>query len=197
MQLKRFTALASGLRAHYPSLLCHTANSAATLRDPAAHFDMVRPGIALYGLHPCGGDPAEHDLQPVMRFTSYLAAVRELQAGESVGYGQRFVATQPERVGVVPVGYADGVRRALGGVGEVLVAGRRCRIVGAVSMDQLTVLLPPGHGAPGDPVVLFGTRDLLCEEVAHLLGTITHEVVCDVGARVRRVPAEGGARSAP
>ena len=212
LQLGRFTELAAGLKRRYPGLLCHTANSAATLRGPRAHFDMVRTGIAMYGLAPANDDPFKDGLRPAMTLVSHLAGVREIGPGDSVGYGRTWIADEDTRIGVVPVGYADGVRRALGNIGEVLVAGRRCPIVGRISMDQMTVRLPGGWGRPGDEVVLFGAagdgvaggasvawtwpsaprRDgrerprILCEEVAALLGTINYEVTCDVAPRVVR-----------
>jgi alanine racemase len=211
-QLKRFTALAGELAALYPGLLCHTANSAATLRGPRTHFGMIRTGIAMYGLAPSNDDPFKDDLRPAMKLCSYVAGVRLVAPGDSVGYGRRFIADAPARIGIVPIGYADGVSRLLTNRGDVLVAGRRCRITGTISMDQLTVRLPDDWGAPGDEVVFFGpagegvegrvgeawtgeTRArcdvpdaprILCEEVATLLQTINYEVVCDVAPRVVR-----------
>jgi alanine racemase len=212
-QLARFTALASELKEVYPHLLCHTANSAAVLRGPRTHFDMVRTGIAMYGLAPSNDDPFKDDLWPAMKLSSYVAGVRVVRPGQSVGYGRRFIADEPTRIGIVPIGYADGVRRALTDRGDVLVAGRRCRITGTVSMDQLTVRLPEDWGKPGDEVVFFGAAGdggragvgapngaggpgpradepgaprILCEEVARLLGTINYEVACDVAPRVVR-----------
>ncbi|MCX6372189.1 MAG: alanine racemase [Actinobacteria bacterium] len=211
-QLRRFTVLAGELEAVYPGLLCHTANSAATLRGPRAHFGMVRTGIAMYGLAPSNDDPFKNDLRPAMKLCSYVAGVRTVAPGDSVGYGRRFIADAPTRIGIVPIGYADGVRRLLTNRGDVLVAGRRCRITGTISMDQLTVRLPDDWGAPGDEVVFFGaagdgvegrpgeawtgetgTRSdaadvprILCEEVAQLLQTINYEVACDVAPRVVR-----------
>lgn len=194
-QLERFAALAGELKQRHPQLLCHTANSAATLREPRAHFDMVRTGIALYGLAPSNDDPFRDGLQPALRLSSYIAGVREVLPGESVGYGRRFIADRPARVGIVPIGYADGVNRLLSNRGEVLVAGRRCAIAGTISMDQLTVLLPDDWGRPGDEVVFVGAAAgatgagaprILCEEMARLLGTINYEVVCRVGSRVVR-----------
>jgi alanine racemase len=211
-QLGRFTALAGELAALYPGLLCHAANSAATLRGPRTHFGMIRTGIAMYGLAPSNDDPFKDDLRPAMKLCSYVAGVRVVAPGDSVGYGRRFVADEPARIGIVPVGYADGVSRLLANRGDVLVAGRRCRITGTISMDQLTVRLPDDWGRPGDEVVFFGAagdgvegrageawtgaagprRDapdaprILCEEVAHLLQTINYEVACDVAPRVVR-----------
>lgn len=198
-QLGRFSRLATELKHVYPRLLCHVANSAATLRGPRAHFDMVRTGIAMYGLAPANDDPRKDGLRPAMKLSSYVAGVRLVMPGESVGYGRRFIAVEPTRVAIVPIGYADGVNRLLTNRGEVLVAGRRCRIEGTISMDQLTVRLPGDWGAPGDEVVFFGPAGegvpgppagdrprIYCEEMAGLLGTINYEVVCRVGARVVR-----------
>src|SRR5688500_9585326 len=116
-QIERFR----GLAAAFPGVQAHLANSAGTLRFQEARFDAVRCGVALYGLSPFGDDPARHGLEPVLVWRSYIAVVRSLAAGEGTGYGRRFVAERPTRVGVVPVGYADGFRRGLTGT-QVLVA---------------------------------------------------------------------------
>ena len=193
-QLDRYAALAQEFRRRWPSVLRHTANSAATLREPRAHFDMVRTGIAIYGLDPANRDPETFALRPAMRWSSYLAGERVVQAGDSVGYGRRFIAERPTRIGIVPIGYADGVNRALTNRGDVLIAGRRCRITGTVSMDQLTVALPEDACAPGDEGVFIGesgAERILCEDMAATLGTINYEVVCDVSPRtVRRYVGE-------
>jgi len=213
LQLRRFKTLAEELKERYPELMCHTANSAATLREPRAHFDMVRTGIALYGLAPANDDPFRDGLRPAMKLVSYIAGVREMVPGDSIGYGRTYYCVELTRVGIVPVGYADGVRRALGNRAEVLVAGRRCPIIGRISMDQMTVKLPDDWGVTGDEVVFFGpagdgvaggstvawsapegprldapeTPRILCEEMARMLGTINYEVACDVAPRVVRV----------
>ena len=207
-QLERFTALATRLKARHPGLIAHCANSAATMREPAAHFDLVRTGIAIYGLSPFGDDPAPRGLRPALRLSSYVAGIREVERGESVGYGRRFIADGPARLAIVPIGYADGIARALTNRGDVLIAGRRCRITGTISMDQLTVLLPdePGAVRPGDEVVFVGRSGdelILAEDVAALLGTINYEIACDVSPRVVRryverpsdVAAAGGPRT--
>lgn len=188
-QLDRFLALAGRMKAAYPALVTHAANSAATLRDPRARCDLVRCGIAVYGLSPWNEDPFTDDLRPAMRLSSYLAGVREIAPGDSVGYGRTFIADTQVRVGIVPIGYADGVARALSNRGDVLVAGRRCRIRGTISMDQLTIELPGGVGHPGDAVTFIGESGkerILAEDVAHLLGTINYEIACDVSSRVVR-----------
>jgi len=195
-QLDRFTALAAEFKRRYPGVIAHTANSAAILREPRAHFDMGRAGIAVYGLDPSNRDPATFGLRPAMRWSSYLAGERIVQPGQSVGYGRRFVADRTARIGIVPIGYADGVRRALTNTGDALVAGRRCRITGTISMDQLTVALPDDACSLGDEVVLIGESGgerLLCEEMANLLGTINYEIVCGVSRRtLRRYIGEDG-----
>jgi alanine racemase len=194
LQLERYTTLAAEFTRRWPDVLRHTANSAATLREPRSHFDMVRTGIAIYGLDPANRDPDAFDLRPAMHWSSYLAGDRVLQPGDSVGYGRRFVAERPTRVGIVPIGYADGVNRVLTNRGEVLIAGRRCPISGTISMDQLTVRLPDDACRLGDEVVFIGESGrerILCEQVAQLLGTINYEVVCDVSPRtVRRYVGE-------
>jgi alanine racemase len=193
-QLERYTAMAAEFRRRWPRVICHAANSAATLREPRSHFDMVRTGIAIYGLDPANLDPDAFDLRPAMRWSSYLAGDRVVQPGESVGYGRRFIAERPTRVGIVPIGYADGINRALTNCGEVLIAGRRCPISGTISMDQLTVRLPDDACRLGDEVVFIGEsgdQRIVCEQVARLLGTINYEVVCDVSPRtVRRYAGE-------
>jgi alanine racemase len=152
----------------------HLANSAGALRFPEARFDAVRCGVALYGLSPFGDVPARHGLEPVLSWRSYVAQVRTLAPGESTGYGRRFVAEEPTRVGIVPVGYADGFRRGLTGT-EVLVGDARRRVVGAVSMDSLAVEL--GDEPAGTPVTLIGDG-ILAEEHARVLGTINYEITC-------------------
>jgi alanine racemase len=192
-QLARFTPWAAAVRAAHPGVLVHAANSAATLREPAARFDLVRCGVALYGLDPFQVDPAAHGLEPALRLESYVAEVKLARPGESAGYGRRFVAREPTWIGTVPIGYADGVRRALGNRAEVLVAGRRVPVVGAISMDNLTVDLGGGEAEPpsrGMPVTLIGTQGgeaIRAEELAAHLETINYEITCGISRRVPRV----------
>ena len=196
-QLERFRDWAEPLRAVHPGALLHAANSAATLRDRAAHFDLVRPGVALYGMDPFGQDPAAHALEPALELVSYVAAVKAIEPGQSVGYGRRFIAERAGRIATVPIGYGDGWRRGLTNDADVLVRGRRAPLVGTVSMDNVTLDLGPDAGdgvEVGDEAVLIGARGterVLAEEVARRLGTINYEVTCGIGARVPRlhVPA--------
>lgn len=189
-QLEAFGALADEARAEHPALRLHAANSAATLREKRAHFDMVRCGIAIYGLDPFQEDPEPRDLEPALALRSYLAAVKRFGRGDSAGYGQSWRAPHETLVGVVPVGYGDGVRRDLTNNGEVLLGGRRHPVVGTVSMDNLTVDLGPTSEAEvGDEVVLVGAQGeerILAEEVARRLGTINYEVVTSISPRVPR-----------
>lgn len=189
-QLERFADLALPARERY-GLELHAANSAATLRDPSSHFDMVRCGIAVYGLDPFGVDGAEAGLEPVLGLSSYLADLKRFEAGQSAGYGRRWSAQAETCVGVVPIGYGDGVRRALTNNCEVLIAGRRYPLVGTVSMDNITVDLgPEPEVEPGEEVVLLGASGeerVTAEEWAQRLETINYEVTCGISPRVPRV----------
>src|SRR5688572_26978667 len=137
-QLDRFTDWVAPLKGERPDLVLHAANSAATLRQPATHFDMVRCGIAVYGMDPFHEDPSAHGLEPALALESYVAAVKPCAPGESAGYGRRFVAASPATLATLPIGYADGVRRALTNNAEILIDGRRRPLVGTVSMDNVT-----------------------------------------------------------
>jgi alanine racemase len=185
VQLERFRAATDGL-----DIPRHAANSAAALRLPESRFDAVRCGVAIYGLSPFGGDPADDGLAPVLRWESEVAQSKLLRPGDSTGYGRRFVAERPTWIGIVPVGYADGFRRDLGGT-EVLVDGARRRVVGTVSMDALAVELD--GEATGAGVTLVGDG-VLVEEHARHAGTINYELTCGLDsspARARRVVIDG------
>jgi alanine racemase len=187
LQVDRFREATSGLE----SLVRHLANSAATLRYAETRFDAVRCGIALYGISPFGSDPAADGLEPALRWASYLALVKRLEPGESTGYGRRFVADRPTWIGIVPVGYADGFRRDLTGT-EVLVEGKRRRVVGTISMDALAVVLD-GELALGTPVTLVGDG-VLVEEHARIARTIGYEIATGLNSgsgRARRVVLDG------
>ena len=189
-QLERFAAWAAALRARHPDVLLHAANSAATLRDPASHFGLVRAGIALYGLDPFQGDPAERGLQPALSLRSYVADVKRFAAGESAGYGRTWRAPADTWVGVLPLGYGDGVRRGLSNDAEILIRGRRHPLVGTVSMDNVTVDLgPETEVEPGDEAVLIGEQGserITADDWAAQLGTIGYEIVCGISARIER-----------
>ena len=178
------------------SLLRHLANSAGLVRLPRARLDLVRPGAILYGLNP-GMPPDEMPpVQPTLRLVSRVAEVRRLPRGCTVGYGRRYRLERESTIAFVPVGYADGYTRALGGKAEVLVGGRRGPVVGAVNMDAITVDvtdLPPV--AVGDEVVLIGTQDgdrITVAELAERAGTISHEIPTRLGPRLPRVYNDRG-----
>jgi alanine racemase len=167
----------------YSNLMRHAANSAAALRIPSSRLDAARCGIALYGLSPFGEDPAADGLEPALSWRSYLAQVKRLDAGESAGYGRRFVAERPTWIGIVPVGYADGFRRDLTGA-EVRVSGEPRLVVGTVSMDAFAVELEREEPV-GATVTILGDG-VLAEEHARIAGTINYELVCRIGADPRR-----------
>jgi alanine racemase len=185
-QLERFRSFARD----HPGVMAHAANSAATFRDPAAHFDMVRCGIAIYGLDPFGEDPAERGLEPALSLESWVARVERFEPGRSAGYGRTWRASEPTWVATLPIGYGDGWRRALSNACDVLVGGRRRPLVGTISMDNVTVDLGPETDVRvGEPAVLIGRQGeerILAEEVARRLDTINYEVTCGLTQRVRR-----------
>jgi alanine racemase len=168
----------------YSDLMRHAANSAAALRIPSSRFDAARCGIALYGLSPFGEDPAKDGLEPALSWRSYLAQVKQLQPGESTGYGRTFVAENPTWIGIVPVGYADGFRRDLTGT-EVRVSGEPRQVVGTISMDAFAVELDE-QVPVGAPVTILG-QGVLAEDHGRVAGTINYELVSRISADPRRV----------
>jgi alanine racemase len=191
-QLGRFDAVSLELaRVGLPMPMRHAANSAAALVHPASRYDLVRCGIAIYGIPPAP-DLAHHvALEPALRFSTEVAYVKPLAAGQRVSYGQRHELSRDTRIATLPLGYADGVPRALGLAGQqVLIGGQRHPMVGVVTMDQLLVDVgPDSEVKAGDEVVLLGAQGeerVTPDEWAARLGTIAYEVVCGLGARVER-----------
>jgi alanine racemase len=187
--VERITGL-SKAGSHVP--LVHAANSAALLRDSRVWYDMVRPGLLLYGVVP-PPMASTMALRPVMSLSSRVVAVKGLRAGEGVGYGWRFLTTTPRTIAVVPAGYADGLDARLSGRGQVLIRGRRVPIVGAVSMDMMTVDVTDLDAVePGDEVVVLGQQGseswqiIDAREMAAAIGTIPWEVLCRLGSRIER-----------
>ena len=189
-QLDAFRVVAERVRELEPSVTVHAANSAATIREPASHFDMVRCGVAIYGLDPFQGDPSASGLEPALSLSSYVADVKRFRRGDSAGYGRTWTAAEDTWVGVMPIGYGDGVRRALSNNAEVLVRGRRHPLVGTVSMDNVTIDLgPETEVEAGDEAVLIGAQDgerILAEELAARIGTINYEITTGISPRVPR-----------
>jgi alanine racemase len=167
----------------------HACNSAALLRDARVWYDRVRPGLLLYGIVP---PPLAStlELEPAMALSSRVVAVKGLRPGESVGYGARFTAAEPRSVAVVPAGYADGLDLRLANRGHVLIRGRRVPIVGAVSMDMISVDVTGLEVGPGDEVVILGAQGgdrIDVREMAATIGTIPWEIVCRIGTRIQRL----------
>ena len=176
----------------------HLANSAATLTAPEHHFDLVRPGLAVYGLSPVPdvAGPSSYGLRPAMTLTGRLTLVKRLPAEHGVSYGHTYVTEKETTVGLVPLGYADGVPRAGGNVAPVLAAGRRRVIAGRVCMDQFVLDLGDDPVEAGDDVVLFGPGDAgepTAQDWADATGTISYEIVTRVGPRVPRIYTGGEA----
>ncbi len=191
VQLERFAPFAAEMRRLADDLIVHAANSAATLREPASHFDLVRCGIAIYGGDPMNLDPEDRGLEPALELRSYLAAVKAAAPGQSAGYGRRFIAQTQACIGTVPIGYADGIRRGLSDNCELLVGGRRYPLVGTVSMDNLTLDLGASPAAQvGDAVTIIGrdgSERQTAEQLARRIDTISYEILCGISARVPRV----------
>lgn len=189
-QLARFAPVVAVARELSSRLVVHAANSAALLRFPETRYDLVRVGILLYGYVPprC---PALCSVRPAMSVAAWITQVKAVPAGDSVGYGRTWTAPSERLIAAVATGYADGVHRAQSNRGSVLVRGHRCPIVGAVSMDQLTVDVTEVAGVrPGDVAVLVGgdgSAHIGADEVADVVGTIPYEVLCAVSARVPRL----------
>ena len=166
----------------------HLANSAAALRYPGTHFNLVRIGIALYGAKPY---PSAPTLTPVMRLQSRVTLVKRVDAGSTVGYGRTYVADKETTIATVALGYADGYRRVLSNKAHVLIAGRRCAVVGTISMDQLTVAVPDDLRVDvGDVVTIIGPdggERITVEEVAQWADTISYEILTGISHRVPRV----------
>lgn len=189
-QLERFLAALrdleeAGIRPRYR----HAANSGATIAWPGSHLDLVRVGIAMYGIPPGPELVGRPGLRPAMSLRSRVSHVRRLGPGEAVSYGHRYRLERESTIATIPIGYADGYLRALTNTGRVLIRGRRYPVAGTVTMDQLMVDLGDDRVAVGDEVVLFGrqeTEEIRAEEVGGWAGTIGYEIVCAVSERVPR-----------
>jgi alanine racemase len=190
MQLAAFEPFAMELRGRWPGLVLHAANSGATLREPRTHLSLVRCGIAIYGCDPMHEDPTPRGLEPALELRSYVAAVKAVATGESAGYGRRFIARADTWLATVPIGYADGIRRALSNNCDVLIGGGRYPVVGTVSMDNITVDLGPQPAVVvGDRVTIIGPdgdQRQTAEDLARRIGTINYEVLTGISRRVPR-----------
>lgn len=196
-QLERFGRAVGSVREAGIEVPCvHAANSAAILGLPESHFDMVRPGIMLYGAPPSAEVGGEADLRPVMTLKSRVGHLFDLAVGESVSYGRRFTASRPSRIATLPIGYGDGWSRLLSNKGSALIRGQRVPIVGKVCMDLTMVDVTDVPGvAVGDEVVLIGRQgdaSISADEVAHTTDTISYEVFTNISKRVPRIYIRDG-----
>ena len=198
LQFERFTSLCSELEKNGLKIpIKHCANSAATVRFPHMHLDMVRPGIILYGHKPSAfTDCSALSLKPVMTFKAKISNIKTIESGASVSYGRRYTSEKPTKIATVPVGYADGYSRLLSNKAQILVNGNLCNIVGNICMDQCMIDVSDVNTISiGDEVILFGTgknAELPVECLADKMGTINYEILCMVGKRVPRVYIENG-----
>ena len=191
-QRERFLYLISLVKAKGIAIpILHASSSAGLLRDARYHFDMVRPGISLYGYHPSLHFSQDVDLQPVLSLETHVVRVHTILPGEAVSYGRTFIANKTERIATLPIGYADGVPRGLSNVGSVQIHGIKAPIVGRVCMDQMMVRVTHIPDVlVGDKAVLYGGHagsGSSLAEAADLLDTISYELLCRISERVPRV----------
>jgi alanine racemase len=173
-----------------PYEMAHAANSAGIVNHPPAAFDMVRAGLMTYGVWPTDSPPAESSLLPVLRWETQVVLVKEIQKGDTIGYGRTFTAGEKIRVAVLPVGYADGYKHSLSNRASVLIRGKRCAVRGRISMDQTVVEVTQVPGVSiGDVATLIGSdgkESISAEELAERGGTIPYEILTGIGVRVER-----------
>ncbi len=190
VQLERFRSFLAEVRVRAPRVVAHAANSAATLRVPESHFDLVRCGIAIYGCDPMNEDAVARGLEPALALRTYVAAVKLARQGDSAGYGRQFIAPSETWLATLPIGYGDGLRRAFTNNCDVLIGGRRYPLVGAVSMDNVTVDLGSRTSVePGDSATIIGvdgSERQSAEQLARRIETINYEIVCGLSNRVTR-----------
>ncbi len=193
VQLDRFEAALSEIESAGVDVpLTHASNSAATIAVPRARRDVVRPGVALFGMPPSPAIEGKIELEPAMKLWTSVAFVKRLQAGDRVSYGLRTRLSAAANVATLPIGYADGVRRGWWENGAVLIQGRRCPIVGVITMDQMMIDCGDLDVAAGDEAVLVGrqgTEEITAGEMARVLNTINYEITCAISPRVARIPA--------
>jgi alanine racemase len=189
-QLSLFLAAVDGIRsAGMRPRILHAANTGATILHRESHLDLVRPGIGLYGIEPAPGVGSDLRLRPALAWRSRVSAVKRLAAGEALSYGHRFRLERDAWIATVPVGYADGYARQLTNAGEVLIRGRRHRVAGTVTMDQLLVDCGDAEFQTGEEVVLIGSQGdetIGADALGRLFGTIGYEIVSRIGERVPR-----------
>lgn len=191
-QQSRFNEVVSiAKKSGFDPLFTHLANSAAIMDFPSAHYNLVRPGIMLYGAYPSPIFRKKTELRPVMSLKTRILHLKKVPPNFSISYGRTFITKRESLIATLPIGYADGYSRSLSNKGEVLIKGQRCKIVGRVCMDLTLIDVTEIPGVKvGDEVVLLGrqgTEEITAEEIAEKIGTVSYEVFCSVGKRVPRV----------
>ncbi len=198
LQFERFTGICDRLEKNGLTIpVKHCCNSAALVRFPKMHLDMVRPGIILYGLKPSPFvDCGRLHLKPAMQLKTRVSNIKEVEAGVSVSYGRKFQTGKPSKIATIPVGYADGYSRTLSGKAKAIIGGKICNVVGNICMDQCMIDASDVHTiSVGDEVILFGRSDdieLPVESLAEQMGTINYEILCVIGRRIPRIYLRGG-----
>jgi len=190
-QLGKFNQFIATIKDKLPrNMLIHAANSGAILNHPGSYFQAVRPGIILYGHYPSSDVQPSIVLCQVMTFKTYISHLRNVPANHSISYGRRWKTSEPTTIAVIPVGYADGIRRQLSNKGQVLIRGKRYPMVGAVTMDQTMIHVGSDPVQVGDEVLIWGDSEQGCIqvlEVAEKIGAIPYELTCGVTKRVQRI----------
>jgi alanine racemase len=191
VQIERFRGVIEGVRRMKKNVIFHAANSAAAILFPSSHFDMVRVGISIYGLHPSPATQGKISLIPALSWKAKIAYLKEVNRGEGISYGHTFHTEKRSLIATLPLGYADGFNRKLSNRAHVLVKGKRCRVVGTVCMDQFMVdVTDVDRVKEGDEVVIIGRQgkeEITATEMASWLETINYEIVCSISKRVPRV----------
>ncbi len=191
IQIERFKGVIKRVKKIKKDIIFHAANSAAVILFPSSHFDMVRVGISIYGLHPSPATHGKISLIPALSWKAKIAYLKEVNRGEGISYGHTFYTEKKSLIATLPLGYADGFNRKLSNRAHVLVKGKRCRVVGTVCMDQFMVdVTDVNRVKEGDEVVIIGKQgeeEITATEVASWLETINYEVVCSISRRVPRV----------
>ncbi len=189
-QIREFKKILEDLKEEgIDSKINHIANSAATILRPDSHLQMVRVGIALYGLHPSHDTKSKVDIRPALSWYSRLSYIKELEAGKSVSYGATHTLKNARAVGTVPVGYADGYSRTLSNNAQVMINGKKVDEIGRVCMDQFMIDLGSISAKEGDKVTLLGSQNgvsITADDLADKLNTINYEIVCSISSRVKR-----------
>jgi alanine racemase len=192
IQIERFNSILSELKELNINIsVRHSANSAAILNFPSSYYDMVRPGIAIYGLPPCDKPCYPIDLKPALSLKTRLVYLKSLPIGSSISYGRTYITDKPSLVATIAVGYGHGYNRKLSNRGEVLIRGKRAKIIGTICMDQcLCDVTHIPEASIGDEVVLIGKQGdqkITADELANKVGTISYEILCGISANVKRV----------